>query len=684
MPRLVNETLIPVDGWVGGVEKATPPAVNAPGTLADGENFVALPSGKLATRNGSRTMLVLHNDAGSPAEVSGLNGVWPWTSIGALIVGTDTSQHKCYAWYATQDMALAGASEAQSRVDLSLTPTPTIVSAPWTDAGGSPIPQASELFENMYLADATVSQAVRRWFLQLNQTIPVVQIGSPFPNIKVPRFCFAGTGSGATGTASLTGPAVTSIAVGTGGSGYTTVPTVILTGGGGSGARAHAVLTAGVVTSFVVDAGGSGYTTPPTVTLLAGQAQEITPYCCEPYNNVLFVAGYGDESAGNADRPEYLRHSFLGQNPSNSLALGDIADGFDKDAWNIVGAVGQRITAMKQGAGVLMVAKANELYRVSGAGRAYPGWQYAVERVQNTSGMGCSNPNCLVFAEGYWYGMGAAGPFRTDGFRVETLVGPRRPDFDAVDTLSASWVSYHPDRRMILFATHPQGSTPALPWDLWLWDVQREKWQTDWTFAQPTAFAHGNNVPSTSVQGPSAPPSNPVTSAQTIAGYTASWTNGDVLAQTEVWQEDVTTGTWVLLQTVNPGIATFIVNTDQDHGSYLWRVRHVRNGLRSSYTADTPALTLIAPPLMFYDTIQQNPDSVITFVFVTNLAHGGPVTLTVTPPVGSPFVQTNMTFGQGVFVFPGPSDGSAPSGPFTAFVTDSAWTPANSTTTTLP
>ncbi|HKR55549.1 MAG TPA: hypothetical protein VJS20_04565 [Gemmatimonadales bacterium] len=680
MTKLVGETLLPIPGWVNGLEKATPPAVNEPGTLADGQNLVALPSGKLATRGGSRTMLTLHND-GAGAEVTGLNGIWPWTSIGGLVVGYDTTTHKCYAWYLTQNAALAGANEAQSRVDLSLTPTPTIVSAPWTDVGGAPFPQVAEVFENLYLADATVSQATRRWFLQLDQTLPVVQIGSPTPNIKVPRFCFAGTGSGATAHANLSGTSVNTITVDTGGSGYTTVPTVVLTGGGGSGALAHAVLTAGVVTSIVVDAGGTGYTPAPTVTLLAGQAQEITPYCLEPYNNVLFVAGYGDESAGNADRPEYLRHSFLGQNPSNSLALGDVADGFDKDAWNIIGAVGQRITAMKQGAGVLLVAKANELYRVSGAGRAYPGWQYAVERVQNTSGMGCSNPNCLTFAEGYWYGLGAAGPFRTNGFSVETLVGPRRPDFDAVDLLANAWCAYHPDRRMILFATHPQGTSPSLPWDLWLWDVQRERWQPDWVFAIPTAFSLGNNIPTTSVQGPTAPPSNPTTTAVTTSGYTANWTNGDALAQTEVWQLDALTLTWDLLATVNPGVATFPVTTDIDHLSYQWKVRHVRNGLRSAYTTPQVVMTLIAPPVLSYvfDNGSGN-----WFVNALIVSHGTPVTLTVFATIapGSPFVQPNCTFGQNFNIFPNSS--TPPFGPFDGFVTDMGWTPQNSTTTVLP
>ena len=55
-----------------------------------------------------------------------------------------------------------------------------------------------------------------------------------------------------------------------GGSGYTSPPTVTISGGGGSGAAATAVLTADVVTDLILDAPGDGYTSAPTVTLTGG------------------------------------------------------------------------------------------------------------------------------------------------------------------------------------------------------------------------------------------------------------------------------------------------------------------------------------------------------------------------------------------------------------------------------
>jgi hypothetical protein len=70
----------------------------------------------------------------------------------------------------------------------------------------------------------------------------------------------------ATATATLTGSAVTSIAVTGGGSGYYAAPVVTIAPPG-TGATAYPTMTAGVVTSIAVTSGGSGYTSPPVVTI---------------------------------------------------------------------------------------------------------------------------------------------------------------------------------------------------------------------------------------------------------------------------------------------------------------------------------------------------------------------------------------------------------------------------------
>jgi hypothetical protein len=130
-----------------------------------------------------------------------------------------------------------------------------------------------------------------------------VDITNPTSNgyyTSAPAVSFTGTGlSSTTGTAVLTNGRVTSVTIGgtmsgliiptsvktitlgVGGSGYTTAPTVVFTGGGGSGASAVAVLTAGVVSSITYDAFGTGinYTSAPTISFTGGGGTGATATC---------------------------------------------------------------------------------------------------------------------------------------------------------------------------------------------------------------------------------------------------------------------------------------------------------------------------------------------------------------------------------------------------------------------
>ena len=74
----------------------------------------------------------------------------------------------------------------------------------------------------------------------------------------------------AAATAAITGDAVSSFTITDGGEHYKTAlpPTVTITGGGGSGATGTAVVSAtGIVSSITVSSGGTGYTSAPSVTI---------------------------------------------------------------------------------------------------------------------------------------------------------------------------------------------------------------------------------------------------------------------------------------------------------------------------------------------------------------------------------------------------------------------------------
>jgi phage tail sheath protein FI len=73
----------------------------------------------------------------------------------------------------------------------------------------------------------------------------------------------------ATATVTLSGGAITAIAVGNGGSGYSVAPTVVVAAPatGGTQATATATVSGGVITAFTITSGGTGYKTTPTVTI---------------------------------------------------------------------------------------------------------------------------------------------------------------------------------------------------------------------------------------------------------------------------------------------------------------------------------------------------------------------------------------------------------------------------------
>lgn len=80
---------------------------------------------------------------------------------------------------------------------------------------------------------------------------------------------------------------VDQIKVTAGGNGYTSEPTVALTGGNGSGATAVASVAAGAVTSVTITSPGSGYTAPPAVTFTGGGGAGATATATVKHNDAV-------------------------------------------------------------------------------------------------------------------------------------------------------------------------------------------------------------------------------------------------------------------------------------------------------------------------------------------------------------------------------------------------------------
>jgi hypothetical protein len=533
-----------VAGWVSGLVEDAEAGVLAPGTIVEGEDLVPTPAGRQRTRGGSRVVQTLTDD-NVGLEVDHLCTIGQFTATGAAVVGWSNPENKHYAWLMDKDMEFAITDENGSRFDLTASPSTT-----WDNASSPARPVLAEVWEKMYIADATTDISTRNELLAID---------------------------------------------------------------------------------------GSGTVTSPSFAFGSGAASELYPYCLEEYNGVLFIAGYGTEDVGDLDRPEYLRHSFLGKSP-------DAADGFDVEAWLLLGAKDQRVTALRKGRGLLLAAKDNEFYRISGFGRAYAGWQYQVDQLDNTQGLGITNPKALEFAEGYWWGVSRQGPIRSDGFSVETLVGPRLRSWRGIDSLTESWVRYHPERRLMLFGLHPaetaSGRSATFPWVIWAWDLVRDVWQANHKLGIDL-FHAATVTPSVAGQSeaPGAAPSAPSTSGETTTGYTASWTNGDATAQVEFWEKLETTGTWTLIDVLDPATTSLARTGLDNHSSYYWRVRHRKNGIPSAYAADTLAQTLIAAP-----SVTATRLTTTTIVKVEYVQNAGGTTLTIERNVNSAGYVVWQTF----------------------------------------
>lgn len=150
----------------------------------------------------------------------------------------------------------------------------------------------------------------------VNGAVTAVQITNPGSGYAVTdntiQVIFTGGGSTskiARLTAVLTAGAVSSITINDGGAGYLSPPTITFIGGGGSGASATAVLTAGAITSFTSLVGGTNYTSPPAVVASGGGNTAATGTVS------LMPIGVSGTTIEN-----YSGHTWIGNNDTNTFS----------------------------------------------------------------------------------------------------------------------------------------------------------------------------------------------------------------------------------------------------------------------------------------------------------------------------------------------------------------------------
>lgn len=535
--RLKGAILRHLAGWSGGVLEGAEPdlADRSPyGSLAGGLNVQTGPLGRLNVRGGSRVLLTFALGA-----IDEVLGVWPWSPTGALAIAYDGTANKHYAYALTDTMAFAFVNEAGSRIELTA----------WAGNLGNPV--AVELFETMYVSDATT--------------------GNNYPLQAI-------TSTGA----------------------------------------ALAVAT-------------------PQYDLDGNGLADATPFTLAVYNSALFLAGWLDDTTPEA--PHILRNSLIGTSPS-------LPGGIDVDAYATIGAQGQRILAMEPGRDILLVAKSGELYRIFGTGQALPGWFYGIQQLENTKGYGARNPNALKHVNGYWYGIGKAGPWRTDGTRIDPLGIPWRESWARVDSLDSAWVQYHPepDKRKVWFGFHEAGAAVAtVPNTIWPWDLDRETWSPPQRY--PRSFRMvGLIIPGTT----DAPSGAPATIEQRFTNgdfeYAAAslrWVSADLDASTEIWGRSGN-DPYTLQATVPAGIQRARLPIPAAT-RFPVKLRHVKGGTASEFSGVTTLVPVLpSPGISLSGAAGYPPQSIIATI--SNPLAGSEIT---TSDTNSSFsdVQSNLPVG---------------------------------------
>ena len=152
------------------------------------------------------------------------------------------------------NVIINGEADKQYRVPPSIVfPVPTAV-----DVDGNPLSTNVTAVAKFLLSPTTIS------------TIQVTNGGSGYTGI--PTVTISGN---ATAVARVENGKVTRIKIVSAGSGYTDIPTITISGGGGNGAQARAYLTASEIASVSITNAGSGYVSDPRIRIASSANNEL-------------------------------------------------------------------------------------------------------------------------------------------------------------------------------------------------------------------------------------------------------------------------------------------------------------------------------------------------------------------------------------------------------------------------
>lgn len=585
---------IPLGDFSKGVNDTRNPSIPPTGALRSARNLMYTGVHELSVRPGTQPVLTFYDDAGTPAKVTSVVGLFAFQD-GAIGIAHSTITQKAYLYRlpATMDGWYNNAGALQSTAN----PQPSVIL--WTGMAASPDVSVSEGLGIAYIANTAAAD----------------NLGLYWPT---QQFSDGGTSSvtGYAGTA-LIFPANIAVSATV----SVTKNGTPLVGGGTDYTRTGAVFTL-VVAALTSDTFVATFNAGIDNLRVNGVQQNVGSDIAY-FNGVVafhehlwgFGYGAGANPGSNSYRPELARYSLPNFAPfqqNDSLTIGDR-----------VRTQRERIIAGGVVGNALILGGASLLSRVTGDGR--DSWyREVVDR-----SYGFVGPKCFVTAGNVMYYWSEQGPMRIQDTGAPDPLWDAIPKAVSTVASSASIVAgFDLPRNHVIFWYDTGNGVRTFC----AFDTRREVWMGPDADIGLTLKCAGIVTPlykSTAVApvGPSAPPVVVSTTSIGNTSATATWTIGDVLASTEISYRVQGTSVYTILPLLDAGITTYGFSGLAGGVAYEWRVRHVRNGQYSTYSGPvtasqfTTSAATLSPPSALNGS--DGSPSLIAYLNWTNSGESG-------------------------------------------------------------
>jgi hypothetical protein len=308
------------------------------------------------------------------------------------------------------------------------------------------------------------------------------------------------------------------------------------------------------------------------------------------------MGGYGAETTGNGDRPEIVRHSYIGfeADTGGSGDAGDPATAGSESLFDTEDAfpVGTRhipVVGMCGSNGRSVLCTSQRAFVLYGTSRD----DFQLDLIDNQRGLVATW--AIVEADGIVYWMSPLGPCRYAGGRVESLARLIHPRISEINTATMH-AEFSPDEHLVMFYYALLSDTNTVPNRVLAFDTHADEWLEDTLGIR--VFCSGRIRPS-GAETPGAAPTIAAATNITNSSAQGNWVNGDTSPSvtTEVQLDDNNIFSSPSTYNLGSGVALQSFTGLSASTTYYYRVRHIRNGTASAWSS-TQSFTTLAPALV--------------------------------------------------------------------------------------